>query len=938
MQDAGYTGVPVREVVNLRIHGVGVDFAKEAAQLGYRFSVKERAELRIHGVNGSYLRRLKDSGFRNLTAENIVKLRVHGIDWWEHEMNLNNLRSDIRYALRTLRQKPLFTTVAVASLALGIGANTALFTLTDAILLRWLPVPNPQELVVLGRNPTQPSTSFNYPDYRYIRDHNQSYAGVMSFSGGVRPTSFRASSGSGETRLAGMTMVSGNYFDVLGVTPAAGRVFNSADNVTEGAHPYAVLSHGFWKRAFAGDGNIIGKDVLLNGAKFQIVGVSREGFTGASLGMSPDVFVPIEMYRTFSPAAARWNSRNQWWLRVVGRLKPGVTREKAEAELQMLWQQILDTDPNRRPVAAWNKDFKIQNTAVVLAGSQGYSGLRDQTSKPLTILTVTVALVLLIACVNVANLLLARGAARSREIAVRLAIGASRSRIVAQMLTESLTLSVLGGIAGALVAWFGVQILTGFLPAGVFAVALDLTPDARILGFGIAVSLVSGLLFGLVPAIKSSKPDLVPSLKTDPGAAAGRILRWDLRRTLVSVQVALSAVLLISAGLFVRTLSNLRDLDPGMVRDNLLFVETNISQLGYQPQRERTFFENLLHETRRLPGVRSAAAAAITPQGGSRWNSNLQIEGYTWKPDEPPHVDMNAVTPRFFETAGIPILLGRDFTDGDHLAVLPDRPATPPPPGTEPPNPPGPPRAAIVNEAFVRKFFDDKPPLGKRITRGEKWDPARLYEIVGVVRDARYFDLRKPVEPMMYQPAWRETSAGAGVLSVRTTSDPDRLIEAIRKTVQSIDAAAVVVDAKTMEDYMNRNLVQERFVATLGGFFGLAALLLAAIGLYGVMSQNVARRTREIGIRMALGAEARAILWLVMREAILVVVVGAIAGGVAAVLAFRYAETLLFGIKRLDPVTLMAAGVLLLSVTALAGFLPARRATRVEPVRALRQE
>jgi predicted permease len=855
-------------------------------------------------------------------------------------MRLADVWADVRYALRTLRKNPVFTAVAVSSLALGIGANTALFTLTDAILLRWLPVANPQELAVLARNPERPSTSFNYPDYRYIRDHNQSYTGVAAFSGGARPTSFRLPGQDTDTQLVGMILVSGDYFEVLGVTPAVGRVFNAGDNHTEGAHPYVVLSHGFWERAFASDTGVVGKDVFLNGARFQVVGVSRAGFTGATPGSSPDVFVPIEMYRTFSPSAARWNTRNMWWLRVVGRMKPGLSREQAQAELQVLWQQILDSDPNKRPVATWNKDYKIQNTAVVLAGAQGHSYLQEQTSKPLTILSVTVVLVLLIACVNIANLLLARGAARRKEIAVRLAIGASRPRIVVQMLTESITLSALGGIGGALVAWAGVGVLSGFLPAGSFPVELHLSPDARILGFGVVVSLLSGILFGLAPALQSSKPDLVPALKAETSMAAGghRAFRWGLRRTLVSVQVALSVVLLVSAGLFVRTLSNLRNLDPGMNRDNLLFIDTNIGQLGYQPQRERMFFERLRDEVQRLPGVRAAAIAAIPPQGGSRWNNNLQIEGYTWKPDEAPHVDINAVTPRYFEAAGIPILLGRDFMDADHMTVLPDRPDPPPPPGTDPPDTPGPQRVAIVNEAFARKFFDGQSPIGKKISRGEKWNPERLYEIVGVVRNARYFDLRKAVEPMMYQPSWREGGGVGGVLTVRTSADPKPLIETIRRTVQSVDGNAVVVDAKTMEDHLNRVLVQERFVAMLGGFFGIVALLLAAIGLYGVMSQTVTRRTREIGIRMALGAEARAVLWLVMREALAMVAVGAAVGGVVAVVATRYAETLLYGITRLDPVTLVGSGVVLLCVTALAGFLPARRATRVEPTTALRQE
>lgn len=854
-------------------------------------------------------------------------------------MTLSDFRQDVRYALRTLRQSPVFTAVAVGSLALGIGANTAIFTLIDAILLRWLPVQNPQELVVLSRNPNRPNSSFNYPDYRYVRDNSQSYAGVMAFSGGGRPVGFTRPGKSG-SQLVSLSMVSGNYFDVLGVIPAVGRLFNPADNEKEGAHPYVVLSHSFWKRTYGEDTGVIGADLLLNGNRFHVIGVAREGFTGPSVGMSPDIFVPIIMYRTFNPTSLRWNSRNMWWLTVMARLRPGVTREKAEAEWNVLWRRIIETDPNRRPVPAWNTDYKLQNTAVVLPGSQGYSYLRAQTSKPLTILMITVALVLVIACANVANLLLARGIARRKEIAVRLAVGAGRGRLILQMLTESITLSVLGGIAGLAIAWICVKVLLTFLPRGPFTVELNLAPDLRVLGFAFALSLLSGLIFGLMPAMRSSRPDLVPALKSDSGSAqSGRAARWDLRRSLVCFQVALSLILLAGAGLFVRTLANLRGLDPGMIRENLLFVETNVGQFGYQPQRERAFQERLREDVQRMPGVRAVSIAAITPLSGSRWNGDVQIEGYTFRPDERPYIDMNAVTPRYFESAGIPIVLGRDFRESDNLAVLPNRPDPPPPPNAELPDPAGPPRVVIVNEAFARRYFGGQSAVGRRLCNGDKWKPGKVQEIVGVVRDARYFNLREAVEPMIYYPRYRDPSGGAGgALSVRTSGDPNALIESIRRRVQEIDNAVSVTDTRTMEDNLNRNLAQERFVALLGGFFGIVALLLAAIGLYGVMSQAVTRRTREIGIRMALGAQARRVLWLVLRDALVMVFIGAIVGAIAALALTRYTESMLFGIKAQDPATLVATGLLLLTVTALAGFLPAHRATRVEPIRALREE
>jgi predicted permease len=516
---------------------------------------------------------------------------------------------------------------------------------------------------------------------------------------------------------------------------------------------------------------------------------------------------------------------------------------------------------------------------------------------------ITVAVVLVIACANVANLLLARGIARRREIAVRLAVGAARSRLICQMLTESITLSVFGGLAGLIVAWIGVQVLLGFLPRGTFPVQLNLSPDLRLLSFAFGLSLLTGILFGLLPAVRASRPELVPALKSAEGSNEdGRGSRWDLRRTLVAVQVALSLLLLAGAGLFVRTLANLRGLDPGMNRENLLFVDTNQGLLGYQPQRERAFLDRLREDVQRMPGVRAASIAAITPLSGSRWNNSAQIDGYQWKSDEPPHVDMNAVTPRYFESAGIPIVLGRDFRDSDALTVLPNRPDPPPAPGVELPDLPGPPRVAIVNEAFASKFYDGQSAIGRRFSLGDKRNPAKMYEIVGVVRNARYFDLRKAVEPMIYQPAYREPYGGpGGALSVRTTGDPSRMIEAIRRRVREIEGAVAVTETRTMEQNLNTNLLQERFVATLGGFFGLVALLLASIGLYGIMSQTVTRRTREIGIRMALGAHARKVLWMVLRDAMVMVVIGAIAGITAALVLTRYAESMLFGGKGAGP-------------------------------------
>jgi predicted permease len=825
----------------------------------------------------------------------------------------------------------------VTSLALGIGANTAIFTLVDAILLRWLPVENPQELVTLARNPSLPTTGASYPDYCYLRDHSRSYAGLIAFwSGGVTRLSLPRENAS--SQMIALALVSGNYFEALGVAPDLGRMFNPTDNERQGAHPYVILSHAFWKRTFGGDTSVIGRDILLNGARLQVVGVAREGFTGTTVGVAPDVFVPIIMQRTFWPNDVQaLTNRNAGWVTMMGRLKPGVSRTQAEAELNVLWRQVLDSDPKQREVKSWRKDYNLINKRLLLAGSSGNSDLRNQASRPLTILMITSGFVLLIACANVANLLLARGVARRREIAVRLAVGAKRSRLVMQMLTESITLSAIGAAAGLALAWVGVRLLLRFLPTGaVTPLELNLSPDVRLLSFTFAVMMISGLAFGLAPAIRASRPELVEALKSDAAfSQIGRSARWDLGRTLVSLQVTLSLLLLGGAGLFVRTLANLRSVDFGMDREHLLFIDTNMVQTGYQPQRARSFYERLREEAQRLPGVRASSTASMVPFGNTRPRDQVQIEGYRWTSDEPRIVDMNAVAPRYFEVAAIPIVRGRDFRGTDNLAVLPDLPAQY---GARPPDPPGPPRVAIVNEAFARHFFAGQSAIGRRLCLGEKWDSARTYEVVGVAADAHYSNLRQGVEPMVYLPPYRESDWSGGILCIRTAGDPKGIIGAIRRKVQEIDPAVMVTETRTMESYLNRALLQERFVAALGGFFGVVALLLAGVGLYGVMSQAVTRRTREIGIRIALGAETSKVVGMVMRDALIMVAIGA-AVGVAAVLALtRYTESLLFGVKPEDPVTIAAAASLICAVTALAGLLPSLRAAGVQPMEALRHQ
>ncbi|HEY1336934.1 MAG TPA: ABC transporter permease [Bryobacteraceae bacterium] len=843
---------------------------------------------------------------------------------------------DIRYALRMLRQNRGFAAVAILSLALGIGANTAIFTLVDTVILRSLPVRDPESLAVLAINPDKPSTSFNYPDYEYIRDHNKSFSGVVAYSGGGRQTALRVSDegANAASELVACTMVSGNYFQVLGVGSAAGRLFTPEDNKAEGAHPYAILSYDFWQRRFGGDPHAVGRAVTINGSPFNIIGVTQAGFTDANVGVSPEVFVPIMMMRAVNRSVRQWNNRHFWWLNVMGRLKPGVTLQAATPEVDVLWKQIQANDPEQRnrKAPAYDKDAEKRNRGTLLPGSGGYSYFRNSVEKPLTVLMVVVGLVLLIACANVANLLLARAAARQREIAIRLAIGAGRGRLVRQLVLETLVIASLGGLGGMAFAWWGTHVLMDLMPRRGLPIALDVTPDWRILGFAFGLSLLTGLLCGLAPAVAASRPNLTGALKSETAAAARK--RFDARRALVAIQVAMSLLLLIGAGLFVRSLRNLQTLDPGFLRERVLLVDVDPSQSGYKGQRLRDYYDRLLERVSALPGVRSASLTEITPLAGSRWNGDASFEGYQWKPTEKPYVDMNVASPRYFETLGIPIILGRDFRPEDDPPFTPD-PSDKPRKDDEPLPPPRP--VAIINESAAKHFFPNQNPVGRRFTMGDKFRMENTFEIVGVVKDVKYFGVRQPTETMIYYPNWRLGSQQR-TLCIRAAGDPERLVAAVRKETSTLDAAIPILQTITLEQQYDNNISQERIVTKLCSFFGGLALLLAAIGLYGVMAHSVARRIREIGIRMALGAQRGTILRLVLRETAWMIAIGALIGLPAAFAATRLVTSFLFGLTAQDPWAMAGSTVVLIAVTTLAGYIPARRATRVDPMVALRYE
>jgi len=849
---------------------------------------------------------------------------------------LQNRKDDLRYAVRTMRNNLGFTAIATLSLALGIGANTAIFSLVDALLLKMLPVGDPQRLyVVTGASSGRTSTSWTYPDYRALRDYNRGFSGLIAYSGGSQASGFAMNS-TGETRteLANALLVSGNYFDVLGVFPAIGTLFNNEHDRSMGAAPYMVLSRDFWKRRFGSDASVIGKTARVNGYPLTIIGVSGAGFRGVEVGVAPDFFVPIVM-RSEVTGRAGWNNRNNSWLYVVGRLKSGTSIAQVESELSVISKQ---QEEQERRTAANPRFVNTGMPVKLLPGAQGYSGLRNRLSQPLIVLMIIVGVVLLIACANVANLLLARAAARRHEMAVRLAIGAGRGRIAGQLLTESVLLGIMGGVAGLLFAFACVRGLVGLIPlSGGMPVSLDVTPDLRLFAFTLAVSFVTGILFGLAPALEAIRPDPVTTLREETGSTVSRA-RGYLRKSLVVLQVALSLMLLVGAGLFVRSLGNLNALETGFRRERTLIVDLDPTRNGYTVQRARDYYERLRQNVEGIPGVRSAALARIIPLAGGRWNQFVAIPGYDYKEGERRVIDMNAVTPRFFETLGISIVAGRDFRTEDSPAFTPAPPTGPPPPnGALRPEELAGPHAAIVNESLVKKYFAGRSPVGSRLALTERYREEGSYEIVGVVKDVRYFGLRQPTEPMVYVPAWRQGS-GSTALCIRASAGAETVIEAVRRQANAIDSAIPILRARTMEQNVDSNILQEKLVATLAGFFGLLALLLAAVGLYGVMAHSVARRTREIGIRMALGAAGRAVLWMVLRDALIMVTLGAAIGIPAALALARFASSLLFGIQAGDPANALLATLFLGGVAVVASYLPARRASRIDPGIALRYQ
>ncbi|HKB11922.1 MAG TPA: ABC transporter permease [Vicinamibacterales bacterium] len=823
---------------------------------------------------------------------------------------------DLKYGARLLRLNPAFASVAVLSLALGIGANTAIFQLLDAVRIRTLPVRSPEELVEVriaepvggrtgqfsGRRP-----SLTNPLWEQLRDHQQVFTEVFAWSGvGFDLTT------SGEARTAQGLWVSGDFFRGLGVPALIGRTLAAADDHRGCAAPPAVLGYGFWQRDYGGDPSVIGRTITLDGHPFGIVGVTPASFFGAEVGRAFDVAVPLCAEPISRGARSALDKKAVWFLGAMGRLKPGISIDQARAQLASISAPMFQaTLPEYRAEDAKHYlAFKLG----AYPGGTGISQLRRQYESPLWLLLATTGLVLLIACANLANLMLARATAREREIAVRLAIGASRGRIVRQLLAESLLIAAIGASAGALLAQWLSQFLVDFLRTDANRIFVALTLDWRIFAFTALLAVLTCLVFGLAPALRATGTAPAAAMKAGSRGSSDSRERFGMRRALVVAQVALSLVLVVGAMLFVRSLRNLVTLDAGFQQHGILVVNMDLRRSGIVEERRRAVYAEITGKLASVPGVSSAAQVYIMPVSGSGWNNNIVIDGKKY----PDNVNINQVSAGYFRTMGTPIVAGRDFDDRDT-------------PGAE--------KAVIVTQSFVQKFFAGQNPIGRAFQIDEPpGQPRPLCRIVGIAKDTKYTDLREEFTPLAYYTSSQEEKPDPFLqVALRSDTPLTSITPAVTAALGQTNSN-IIVQFQTLPSMVRDSLMRERLMATLSGFFGALAALIATIGLYGVMSYMVARRRNEIGIRIALGAERRDVVRMVMREAGVLLIAGVAIGIALAVAAARAAATLLFGLHPGDPGTLAMAAAGLGTVALLASYLPALRAARLQPTEALREE
>ncbi|MFY9609355.1 MAG: ABC transporter permease [Blastocatellia bacterium] len=823
---------------------------------------------------------------------------------------MENFLQDLRYGARILLKNPGFTLIAVATLALGIGANTAIFSVTDKLLIRSLPVKNPQQLVLITSVSVSPhfvSNAFSYPEFSDYRAQNEVFSGLLAFT-----TTELELDLNNQTERVASEYVSGNYFDVLGVRTARGRAFSEEEDRAPGTQPVVVVSDAFWRKRFGADPNLIGQTITLNGFPLTVIGVAAREFNGMILEEPTEIWVPALMHPQLEQSKFI-ESRTDRWLLLLGRVKDDITQPQAEFEMDALAQQIKEAST---PAGTITKGlpFSEQHVTFERAG-QGISILRKRFSSPLMLLMGVVGLVLLIACANVAALLLARAVTRRKEMAIRLAVGASGWRLGRQLLTESLLLASAGGAAGLLLAPWLVTLLVKTQARLVTAqTLLDEGLDRRVLLFTAFTTLLAGVVFGIVPAWQSSRADLIPALKEEGGVSNRRDGRFNLRSLLVVAQLALAIVVLIGAGLCIKTVRNLVAIDPGYQAKNLLVVPLELEEKKYNETRGRGLQQEVIDHLASIPGVEAVSYGLVTPISGSRYVSTLFVEGRQPLPDEQMAFDANFVGPRYHETMGIRLAQGRGFTEQDRA---------------------GAPRVVIINEAMAQRFFPGEDAMGKRLNLGPGQQPL---EIVGITSDIKHHELTEAPLPHFDLPALQRGYDAYTNVLVRAKGRPVDLIPAVRGEIKAIDSSLPVSEIRAMSEQIGNTLAATRLASTLVGVFGVVALLLAAIGLYGVMAYTVSRRTREIGIRVALGASSREVMSLVIRQGMVLTVLGVMAGLVAAFISTRLTEGLLYGVSPTDLSTFVVVALLLSGVALAACWIPARRATKVDPMIALRYE
>lgn len=825
------------------------------------------------------------------------------------------LLQDLRFALRMMRKAPGFTAVAVLALALGIGVNTAILSTVNGFILRPLPIEKPAELVAPfwgGKQSTTVWGDFSYPNYVDLRDQNKSFSGLIGWamiSAGLSSTESRNAGDNGRAEVVWGEVVTGNYFDVMGVKPILGRGFLPEEDRTQNTHPVVVISHLLWQRRFNADAAIVGKTVYLNGFPFTIIGVAPDKFHGSKFVLRHAFWVPVMMRSKFG-VGADWETNRSWTnLSLYGRLKPGVTMAQAEADLNLLADNLAKLYPND------NAATKIQ-IATELDGRY-----QDVTSvfKLSGLLAVCVSgLVLLVACANVANLMLARAAARAKEIGIRLAIGAGRGRIIRQLLTESVLLALLGGVLGWAFAYWGTGLVQASVPPIPLPVNLDVAPDWYVLKWMLGVSLLTGVVFGLAPALLASRPDLVAVIKGDIASQSHSRRRWNLRGSLVVAQVAISIIVLVCAGLFLRSLNKALQIDPGFSSENLVTMILDPSLLAYDEAAAKRFYVELLGRIEAQPGVRAVSLASFLPLADSgSGRGPIVKEG---EADPPPNQGIgsscNFVAPKYFETVRTPLVMGRDFTERDNADAS---------------------RVVIVNQEFARKFYgSEQNAMGKRF---RFWKGTPLMEIIGIAKDGHYRTLYEDRQTYIFLPQYQNYQASMTLLvSANSAGNLKTVAENVRREIGQMDARLPVVGITMAEENMTYAYWGPRLAAGMATTFGLLALLLASMGLYSVMTYAVSQRTREIGIRMALGAQIRDVLRLIVSQGMRMVLIGMVLGLVGAFALTRVLTSLLLGVGATDPITFVGVAVVLIAIALFACWAPARRATRVDPMVALRQE